>query len=191
VKDRDHAGLGVEIFAIRADDVNGLNRRRLEQDVVAERLVLEWRRHGEIRDLQEFGVAIGEPFRSRQALALRTVPVAAGIIGDAGFAAVLALLCPPSAAVQRQTPSATQVCRARLAPKAKDLLQALLDALVDIGGPVVQLSLHPVLPSHRRESGQAAVPQYGPSAPHDRCQLPVRSRLAARAQRKWRRQRQA
>jgi hypothetical protein len=139
VKDRDHAGLGVEIFAIRADDVNGLNRRRLEQDVVAERLVLEWRRHGEIRDLQEFGVAIGEPFRSRQALALRTVPVAAGIIGDAGFAAVLALLCPPSAAVQRQTPSATQVCRARLAPKAKDLLQALLDALVDVAGVGVGL----------------------------------------------------
>jgi hypothetical protein len=113
VKDRDHAGLGVQIFAIRA--------------------------HGEIRDLQEFGVAIGEPFRSRQALALRTVPVAAGIIGDAGFAAVLALLCPPSAAVQRQTPSATQVCRARLAPKAKDLLQALLDALVDVAGGGVGL----------------------------------------------------
>jgi hypothetical protein len=68
VKDRYHAGLGVEIFAIRADDMNGLSRR-LEQDVVDERLVLERRRHGEheveIRDLQEFGAAIGEPFRSR------------------------------------------------------------------------------------------------------------------------------
>jgi hypothetical protein len=35
-------------------------------------------------------LAIGKPLSAGQTLALRTVPIAAGIVGDAGFATILA-----------------------------------------------------------------------------------------------------
>ena len=71
-----------------------------------DRLVLQGdtgdrRRHGEdeveIGDWQQLGLAIGEPLRAAQPLALWTVPVAAGVVGDTGSAAVLAAMtrrCP-------------------------------------------------------------------------------------------------
>ena len=74
-------------------------RRRLEQQVVDQRLVLEGdvgdlgrqREHDvEVADRQQVGLALGKPCPRRRALALRAVPVAAGVVGDAPLAAVLA-----------------------------------------------------------------------------------------------------
>jgi len=45
----------------------------------------------EVGDRQQLGLAIGNPLRAGQTLALRTVPVAAGIVGDAKLAAAVAL----------------------------------------------------------------------------------------------------
>ena len=91
MQDRHHAGLGAEVFGVRADDADCLGRR-LEQDVVDERLVLKRDRRDrrgdgkddmEIGDGQQFGAAIGQPLEARQTLTLRTVPVATGIVGNA------------------------------------------------------------------------------------------------------------
>lgn len=53
-------------------------------------------RHGEddveILDRQQFGLAIFEPLRTRERLALRTVPIAAAVESDALVAAGIALL---------------------------------------------------------------------------------------------------
>lgn len=46
----------------------------------------------EIRHGKEFGLPFGEPLRARRALALRTVPIATGVVGDARRTAVVALL---------------------------------------------------------------------------------------------------
>ena len=100
VQDRDHAGLGAEMFWVGSDDADRLGSR-LEQDVVDECLVLEsdrrdWRRHGEdnmeIGNGQQFGAAICKPLEARQTLALRAMPIAAGTLGDADLAAILAPL---------------------------------------------------------------------------------------------------
>ena len=99
MQDRDHADLGAEMFGIGADGADRLGRG-LEEDIVDDRLVLqgdrcERGRHGEdemeIRDWQKFGAAVGQPLGAGQALALGTVPIAAGIVGDTDLAAVLAL----------------------------------------------------------------------------------------------------
>ena len=109
VQHGDHADLGAEMLRIGGDGTHGL-RRRLEQDVVDDRLVLQGdggdrRRHGEddveVRDGQQLGLSVDEPLRARQTLALRAVPVAAGIVGDADLAAIVARSTwPPSAAVR-------------------------------------------------------------------------------------------
>ena len=100
VQHGDHAGLGAEVLGIGGDGAHRLGRR-LEQDVVDDRLVLQGdrgdrRRHGEhdveVRDRQQLGLSVGEPLRPSQALAFGAVPVAAGIVGDADLAAVGALL---------------------------------------------------------------------------------------------------
>ena len=104
VQDRDHAGLDSKIFGIGSDGADRLGRS-LEEDIVDDRLVLkrdrcERGRHGEdemeIRDWQKFGAAIGQPLGAGQALALGTVPIAAGIIGDTDLATVFALLDVPA-----------------------------------------------------------------------------------------------
>ena len=96
----DQAGLGAEVLWIGGDDAQGLGGG-LEQDVVDDCLVLQRdrgdrRRHGEddmeVRHWQQIGLAVGEPLGASQALALRAVPVAAAIVGDADHAAVVALL---------------------------------------------------------------------------------------------------
>ena len=88
------------MFWVGSDDADRLGSR-LEQDVVDECLVLEsdrrdWRRHGEddmkIGNGQQFGAAICKPSEARQTLALRAMPIAAGIVGDADLAAILAPL---------------------------------------------------------------------------------------------------
>jgi hypothetical protein len=100
VQDGDHAALGTEVVWISADQADRLGRR-LEQDVVDDRFILQGdcgnrRRHREydveIRHRQQLGAAVGHPLGTRQALALRTVPVATAVVGDTNQAAVIALL---------------------------------------------------------------------------------------------------
>ena len=50
----------------------------------------------EIRHRQQFGLARFEPFGARQALALRAVPVAAGVVGAADQSAIAALFDMPA-----------------------------------------------------------------------------------------------
>jgi hypothetical protein len=46
----------------------------------------------EIRHRQQLGLALGEPFGAGQPLALGTMPITAGVVGDANEAAILAPL---------------------------------------------------------------------------------------------------
>lgn len=87
-----------EMLAIGRDGEHRL-RRRLEQQVVDERLVLEryvgdLGRQGEhdveVADRKQIGLAFGKPCPCRRALALWAVPIAAGVVGDLPPAAVLA-----------------------------------------------------------------------------------------------------
>src|SRR6201982_3575310 len=45
----------------------------------------------EVRHRQEFGLALGQPLARRRSLALRTVPIATGIVGDLRVTALLVL----------------------------------------------------------------------------------------------------
>ncbi len=76
-------------------------RRRLEEQVVDHRLVVEGdggdggrqrEDHVEKPYWQQVGLALGEPGSRRRALAFGAVPVAAAVVGDAGVAAVPAAL---------------------------------------------------------------------------------------------------
>jgi hypothetical protein len=89
---------GAEMLRIRRDPQHGL-RRRLEQQIVDDGLVLErdvgnLRRQREddveVSDRQQIGLALGEPRAGGRTLALWAVPVAAAVVGDALVAAVRA-----------------------------------------------------------------------------------------------------
>ena len=75
--------------------------RRLEQQVVDDGLVLpgnggDRRRQGEhdveVGNRQQLGFALGQPFLGGNSLALRTVAIAAGVVGDAHVRTILASL---------------------------------------------------------------------------------------------------
>jgi hypothetical protein len=98
VENSDRAGLAAEVLRIAGDDADRVSRG-LEQDVINGRLVLEGDggardRHGEddveIEDRQKVSLTLRKPLGARQALALRAVPVAAAVVGDANHAAVVA-----------------------------------------------------------------------------------------------------
>ena len=100
VENGDHAGLCAEVLWIGGDDADRLGGR-LEQNVIDDCLVLQGDggnccRHREddveIRHRQQIGLTIGKPLGACQALALRAVPVAAAVVGDADHAAVVAPL---------------------------------------------------------------------------------------------------
>ena len=100
MEDGGHAELGTEMLGVGRDGGERL-RRAAEQDGIDDGLVLEsnlsgQRRQGEndveIRHGKEFGLSLGEPLRTRRALALWTMPIATGIVGDAGRTAIVALL---------------------------------------------------------------------------------------------------
>ena len=105
----DQADLGAEVRGIGRDGAQGLGGGP-HQDVIDHRLVVECdlaqlcrerEHHVEIGRRQQLGVARLEPFGARQVQAFGAVPVAAGIIGDAGLAARAACSTwPPSAAVR-------------------------------------------------------------------------------------------
>ena len=92
------ADAGAEMLGIGGDGQQRLGRR-VEQQVVDHRLVLvgdggdrgrQREDDVEVADRQQIGLARGEPVPRRRALALRAVPVAAGVVGDPAVAAVLA-----------------------------------------------------------------------------------------------------
>ena len=98
VQDGDEADLGAEPARVRGEHHHCLGGG-LEQDGVDSGLVLE----GDHRDLRrqreddvevgnrkEFSLARGEPSCTGRSLAPRTVPVAAGVVGDPRHAAVVA-----------------------------------------------------------------------------------------------------
>lgn len=100
VEHRGDADARAEVSWVGGDGQHRL-RCRLEQQVVDERLVLErdvgglggQREHDmEVADRQQVGLALGQPRPCGRALALRAVPVAAGVVGDPPLAAVLASL---------------------------------------------------------------------------------------------------
>ena len=100
VQNSDDADLCAEPTRVGGERRHRFGRRR-EQDRVDDGLVLErdgGDRRGqcehdvEIRNRQKFGLACGKPLRPRHALTLRAMAVAAGIVGDARHAAVVARL---------------------------------------------------------------------------------------------------
>ena len=92
------ADAGAEVPGVGGDGDQGL-RRGLEEDGVDHGLVVigdvgDRGRQGEdhvvVGDRQKFGLARGEPVPGGRPLALRAMPVAAGVVGDPGVGAVLA-----------------------------------------------------------------------------------------------------
>ena len=91
VQHRDETDLGAEMSWVGGDRAQRLGRRP-EQDGVDHRLVLESDRgdlgrqrehHVEIGDRKKLILARGEPVPAGLSLALRAMPVATGIVGDA------------------------------------------------------------------------------------------------------------
>ncbi len=100
VQNSDDADLGAEPPRVGGERRHRFGRRR-EQDRVDDGLVLErdgGDRRGqcehdvEIGNRQKLRLACGKPLRPRHALTLRAMAVAAGIVGDAGHAAIVARL---------------------------------------------------------------------------------------------------
>ncbi len=98
VEDAGKADPGTEMLGVCGDGDQGLGGA-LEQDAIDRGLVLV----GDVADLsgqgedhvivwhqQQLGPARGEPVLGRGALALGTMPVAAGVVGDVAMTAVLA-----------------------------------------------------------------------------------------------------
>ena len=91
MEDGGHAELSAEMLGVGRDGGERLGRAA-EQDGIGHGLVLECDvsgggRHGEddveIRYGKEFGLPFGEPLRACRALALRAMPIAAGVVGNA------------------------------------------------------------------------------------------------------------
>ena len=89
-----------EMLGVGCDGDQGLGRD-FEQQVIDDRLVVigdvgDRSRQGEddmeVGHRQEFGLAVDQPLLGSNGLALGTVPVAAGVVGDAQVRAVLAAL---------------------------------------------------------------------------------------------------
>ena len=101
---RDRADLCAEVTRVRRNVTHRLGSRP-KQDGVDHALVLErdlghWRRQGEdhvvVGHRQQLGLARLEPLGARQTLALRTMSIAAGVVGAADQPAVAALLDVPT-----------------------------------------------------------------------------------------------
>jgi hypothetical protein len=72
-----------------------------EQEIVDDGLVLvgdvadrrrQCEHHVVVRHWKQLGLALGQPSLGRRALALRAMPIAAGVVGDARVGAILASL---------------------------------------------------------------------------------------------------
>ena len=98
VQHRQEADASAEVLGVGCDGDQRLGRG-LEQQIVDHGLVLvgdvgDGRRqrehHVKVRHRQQLGFALGEPLPRSRPLALRAVPVAAGVVGDEGVRALLA-----------------------------------------------------------------------------------------------------
>ena len=98
VQDRQDADARAEVLGVGRDRDQRLGGR-LEQQIVDHGLVLvgdvgDGRRQREhhviVRHRQQLGLALGQPFLCCRALALRTMPIATGVVGDEGVRALLA-----------------------------------------------------------------------------------------------------
>jgi hypothetical protein len=96
VEHGDEPDLGPEVLRVGGDHAQRLGRRP-EQDGVDRLLVLErdlghrrrQREHDvEVRHWQQLGLPGGQPLRARLPLALRAMPVAAGVVGAADEATI-------------------------------------------------------------------------------------------------------
>jgi hypothetical protein len=92
------ANAGAEVLRIGGDRQHGLGRD-LEQEIVDHGLVLvgdvgndrrQREHHVIVRHRQQLGLAVGEPLLGGGALALRAMPVTAGVVGDGRIGAVRA-----------------------------------------------------------------------------------------------------
>ena len=99
VQDREDTDAGAEVFGIGRDGEHGLGRS-LEQDTVDCGLVLvgdigdlsRQREHDvEVGHRQELSLALGQPLARGRSLALRTVPIATGVVADLRVTARLVL----------------------------------------------------------------------------------------------------
>ena len=99
VQDREDTDAGAEVFGIGRDGEHGLGRS-LEQDAVDCGLVLvgdigdlsRQREHDvEVGHRQELSLALGQPLARGRSLALRTVPIATGVVADLRVTAALVL----------------------------------------------------------------------------------------------------
>jgi hypothetical protein len=104
MEDGGHPELCAQMLGIGRDGGERLGRRA-EQDRIDDRLVLEcdlsgWRRYGEddveVLDWKQLGLSRRQPLSTRQPLALRTMAIATGVIGDARCTAIVALLDMPA-----------------------------------------------------------------------------------------------
>lgn len=108
----ENAELGAQMLGIGGDRGQGL-RRRLEQNGVNELFVLESdlgcrsgqrEHHVEVGHRKKFGRPRRKPSLARTPLALRAMAIAAGVVGNADGAAILAFsVWPPSAAVRHNS----------------------------------------------------------------------------------------
>jgi hypothetical protein len=95
---------GVKVFGVGGDGDQGLGGG-FKQQVIDDRLVLigdvgdrsrQREDDMEIGHGQEFGLAVGQPLLRSNGLALRAVPVAAGVVADAQVGAGLAAFDMPA-----------------------------------------------------------------------------------------------
>ena len=98
VQHRRHADPGAQMLGIGGDGEHGLGGR-LEQKAVNHGLVLpgdvadrrgQREHHVVIGERQKLGLALGQPLPRRRALALRAMPIAAGVVADDCVGAVFA-----------------------------------------------------------------------------------------------------
>src|SRR5262249_46847353 len=122
VQHRGEADLHTEALGVRGDRQQRLGAR-LEQEVVDDGLVVvgdgaDLRRQGEhdveVGHLQQLGLARLQPLPRLTALALRTVPVAAGVVGDDGVPARLVLAARDVATESRRAAALDRAHRLEL-----------------------------------------------------------------------------
>jgi hypothetical protein len=89
---------GAEVLGVGRDDDQGVGGG-FEQQIINDRLVLigdvgnrsrQGENNMEVGHRQQFGLAVGQPLFGGDGLALRAVPVAAGVVGDVPVGALLA-----------------------------------------------------------------------------------------------------
>ena len=126
VEDGGDTDARTEMPGIRGDGEHGLGCH-LEQQIVNLRLVVkgdvgdlggDCEDHVEVADWQQVGLACGEPLACRCPLALRAVPIAAAVVGDAAVAAVFAALdvaaeCGRTASLDRRAEGGERTAPAR------------------------------------------------------------------------------